>query len=494
MKELRKLKRLAVIFVVCVVCLIGVLIVQAIQQARINDEASKQHIEVCSMDNTQSLSWKRTDGVETVFTFDANHKLSEIFHDGQTFLPALMNEDLIRDTLGRLMGFSVQKTIDEPENLGVYGLDANYVTLTISAYDGTSHVIRVGQLTPEQTGIYVQYDTDSKVFIADYSYYQAIKTSFENFLSPYITSYDRSEISSVSFDRASTGTHWTMSPMEDYDNGVYLERRYKVTEPIEQENPSEQSIKLFEQILNFPVSQYIPIDKESFASYGLDQPEYHFAITKTNGEVVDLYLSVEIGGYYYGYISNNPYTFRILPQTLPGIDLSAFELFDVYVQKEFINDVRSATVQIKDTSFVFECEWKGDVTFDSDTVLLNVNKRNAKVITSNGDCYGLVLFESIFWMPVSDVDRDANPKLENVEASISITRADSKFYTIKLVPKDDNSYYCFINDAYTGYIVDRSVLYKDNGKKMEGFGIWDAYLLLNEAIENQDANKIYDRP
>ena len=60
--------------------------------------------------------------------------------------------------------------------------------------------------------------------------------------------------------------------------------------------------------------------------------------------------------------------------------------------------------------------------------------------------------------------------------------------------KNENEYYCFLNDRYSGFIVERSVLYKDNGKTMSGYGIWDAYNLTNEAIDNKNAEGIYDRP
>ena len=62
------------------------------------------------------------------------------------------------------------------------------------------------------------------------------------------------------------------------------------------------------------------------------------------------------------------------------------------------------------------------------------------------------------------------------------------------MPCGDHEFYCFVNDYYSGFIVDRSVLYKDNGHEMSGFGVWDAYLLTTEAIDNKSAADVYDRP
>ena len=65
---------------------------------------------------------------------------------------------------------------------------------------------------------------------------------------------------------------------------------------------------------------------------------------------------------------------------------------------------------------------------------------------------------------------------------------------LQLVPNGSDEYYCFINNSYSGFIVDRSVLYKDNGHELSGFGVWDAFCLTTEAIDKKDSNDMYDRP
>ncbi len=97
-------------------------------------------------------------------------------------------------------------------------------------------------------------------------------------------------------------------------------------------------------------------------------------------------------------------------------------------------------------------------------------------------------------MPVRSVDYEVKPALADVEATISVVKTNSESIILKLVPCGDSEYYCFLNDSYSGFIVDRSVLYKDNGHNMSGFGVWDAYLLANEAIDNKNTNDVYNRP
>jgi hypothetical protein len=97
-------------------------------------------------------------------------------------------------------------------------------------------------------------------------------------------------------------------------------------------------------------------------------------------------------------------------------------------------------------------------------------------------------------MPVSRVDYDVKPALTDVEATISVVKTNSESIVLKLVPCGDSEYYCFLNDSYSGFIVDRSVLYKDNGHELSGFGVWDAFCLTTEAIDKKDSYDMYDRP
>ena len=492
MKELRKLRILASIFAALLLCLIGVLVYRHVQQIHTNQSLEANRYSLCEFDDVRVVSI-HTEESDIEFSYNEAHQFIGACHDGVEFSPEFLQEDLVTGTVQMLRDFSVLKEFEGDADLSQYGLTDNCSKISISTSDGSIHLLRVGNLLPDKSGIYVQVEGEKRVLIADYSFYQVLYRSFNTYLSSRVIYLERKEVSHIDFSRTTTGEFWSMKPLEDFDNGLYLEHRYLVTEPIERE-PSEAMIQLFEQVIQLQAAEFLPINQEDYASYGLEQPEFHFSITKTNGEVTDLFLSMEISGYYYGYCTDIPYTFRISTQMLPGIEQPVMELMEAYVRKEFFTDVRMVRVRIKDTEFEMEYDMGNAQSFDSESVMLLLDSRDAKVFSSSGYCYGLVLFDSIFWMPIAEVDDDASPVLADEEASITVTRTNSEVYTIKLVSKNENQYYCFIDDRYTGYIVDRSVLYKDNGSNLEDFGIWDAYLLANEAIDHQDSDKIYDRP
>ena len=493
MKDIRLLQRLAVIFTALLILFVGLKIFQAVQKKNLDDDISGQSMELCALRELRSLKIVDAEGMETSFEFGEEGRIRSVTHDQIVFEIENLNSERVSSYVQSLLGISVRKSFAPTESVSVYGLDRDQYTLTLSLGDGRTKTVHIGSVLSDRSGVYFQIDGDPKVYVANHSYYLNLTTKFENFLSQYITSIDRSQVDMVSFSRASDGDKWKVQVLEDKDNGVFLEAQYRVIDPIERD-PRDEMVRMIDTILHFPANQYLPITEENRASYGLDAPEYQFEITLKTGETVKISLSRELGGYYYGECSSNPYTFRVLAGSIPGLDKSSFELIEAYVRKEYLDEFRSAKVTMKDTTFTLESWFDTTGTFESEGTTFTLDKRNAKVIDSNGDCYGLVLFQSICRIPIYKMEREADPELANVEATIYVTRVDSQSYTIKFVPKNDNEYYCFIDDRYSGFIVERSVLYKDNGKTMSGFGIWDAYKLTNEAIDNKNAEGIYDRP
>lgn len=494
MKNSRKNVILAAILGVLLLILVAVLTVQYVKEQRLKKEEKSKHIELCTDEELLSLSILHSDGVEMLIRLGNDKSIRSVTYDGTEYPLERLDITEIRKMISQILSFSIGNSFEASgTDMSSYGLSPEVCRVTVGKKDGSSSVLLLGNLNANKSGIYVCRSGENKVSVAEYSLYQTISLRFEDLLNKLVLNYTRQEVNRIDFERRSTGERWTILPQEDYDNGVYLEPRYQVTYPMERE-PKDALVSLANHILQLRVTQYVPITEDAFESYGLSDPEYTFNIRLNSGENVEVFLSMELGGYYYGYCSNSPYTFCIDSGYLKGINNSAFELIDSNVIHGYLDDVRSVSVTIKDTTFEIEILLSLDLSFLSDDTVFTLDKRNAKVYSSQGDCYGLLLFESIFWMPVSSVDYDASPALENVEATISVVKTSSEQTTLKLVPKGDNEYYCFINDRYSGFIVDRSVLYKDNGHQLSGFGVWDAYLLANEAIDNKNVNDVYDRP
>ncbi len=494
MKELKKLVTLAAVFGALVVVLLIVLVAQHVRNQRLEDKYNDHTVRFCELEDLKSLTVEGPDGDSTVFRFNEAQSVELLSHNGDNFDSGMINTAEVNAAVSTLLHFSLANRF-EPENgdVGKYGFNNVQYRIIADKRDGSQSTVAIGDLVSDKNGVYAMVSGSSEVLVADYALYQCLTKDFENYLDRYIFNYDRSLINEISFENTATGDSWKVKVLPDEDTGVILQPNYDCTYPM-QRNPNNTMINLLEAIRRFCVTQYIPITKENYAAYGLDDPQYLISIILMSGETVDVALSMEIGGYYYGYSSNNPYTFSVDPANLPGLSMRSFDLIDSYVIHGYLNDVTTVEVTVKDNSFIIDCMLNESYDFYSDDSIFRLNKRNAKVFDSNGECYGLLLFGSIFNMPVSRVDYDIKPDLANVEATIKVVKTTSEILNLKLVPCGSDEYYCFINDFYSGFIVDRSVLYKDNGHEMSGFGIWDAYLLATEAIDNKSADDIYDRP
>ncbi|MBO4927757.1 MAG: DUF4340 domain-containing protein [Clostridiales bacterium] len=494
MKELRKLWKEILVLAVLLIALAVVLIVRIVEQYNIDKLEQSHIVDICSDMEIQSVAISGKDGEESVYQYGPSFRLKSVTYNGQEFSQNNLNESEIRNKVTALIHFTISKRFEATDaDRAAYGLEQPMYLITITKNDNSQKVMRVGNILEDKSGIYVMVEGEKDVLIAEYSFYQKLSSRFENLLDRYVINVDRSAVDELEFTRASNGARWSIRPQPDYDNGLFLEPRYLVTYPMERE-PKVELTQLFNYLIKLQVSQYVPIPEENYAEYGLDHPEYHISYHMKTGEVVDVFLSMEIGGYYYGYCSNSTYTFCIDPSTLPGLNTSPFELIDSYVIHGYLNDVRTATVTIGETTFILDVHLDDSMSFESEETTIRLDQRNAKIYTRDGDCYGLLLFGSIFQMPVKRVDYDVKPELADVKATIKVVKNDSENFTLKLVPCGEEEYYCFLNDRYSGFIVDRSVLYKDNGHNMSGFGIWDAYQLTNEAIDNKDINDVYDRP
>ena len=494
MKEQKKLILLAGIFLVLTVILSAVMIKKHLDQKHIDSLSGDQIVNVCEKDDLKGLTLLGPEGEKMQFEFSESHAVSKIIYMDKEFSSDMLNSVEVDSFLDSVLHFPIQNSFDgQNGDDEKYGFASPQYTVNLDKTDGSSSTITAGDLLSTKTGVYARVSGDDKVYVADYSLYQRLSSRFESFLNRVIPNLERTDVKEITFERKSTNDRWVAIPLPDRTNGVLVEARYQVTYPMDREANDTMTL-LLSSLLRLQIAQYVPIAEEDMASYGLDDPEYTLDIVLNNGEEIKLSLSMELGGYYYGICSNNPYTFRVNPATLPGLNRSPYELFDSYVIHGYLDDVSQVEVQIKDTSFVLKCRLNDSKTFESDDTIYQLDDRNAKVYTSNGDCYGLLLFGSIFNMPVSRVDYDAKPELTNVEATIKVVKTNSEITELKLVPLGESEFYCFINNHYSGFIVDRSVLYKDNGHELSGFGILDAYKLLTEAIDNKDRDNIYDRP
>ena len=494
MENLRKLKTLIGILLALLVVLGAVCVVRYIKKLKVKKEVEKNTIHLGIREEVSDVTITGKDGSSTQIHLNTSNQVSSVTHNGEQYVPEKLNLNEVQKVLETVLSFSINNSIENTQmSEADFGLSPAECTVTVDKRDGTKKVFSLGALTSGRTGAYARVEGDDRILVADYTLYQVLSMPFENYLSTYIFYLTKSEVEEISFRRKSNGDAWTVKSVEDNADGVILEEKYQATYPMKRD-ATDKMVNLINSIYMLQATQYVPIAKEDMASYGLDEPEYTFTIKLLNGETVKLFLSKELSGFYYGYTSSNSYTFKVDAQMIPGLNASPFDLIDSNVVHAGLQDVRTILFNVKGKEFKLECTVADSMEFMDEYTTLVLDGRNAKVFDSNGECYGTLLFGAVVDMKVSRVDYTVSPELKNEEATIHVNYTNGDAVELKLVQLSNDEYYCFINGYYSGFILDRSVLYKDNGRAMTGYGIWDAYLLTNEAIDNKSVNDIYDRP
>ncbi len=496
MKDVKKLFLPLIVLGLLILALVVYLVVDGIKKKSVEENYGAKSYSVFETANIQKMEILSSKGETTVFEFDGNDGVTACSHNGSSVELNQLDQNAVYDYLGQFAQVSVVRQAASGQiDTSLYGLDKDSYTVTLTQKDGKTNVLHFGKPVEDESGIFFRLDDEDKVSIVKYYYYQKLSSEFENLLDVRVISLERLMVSNITLTRASRNDKIVVAVVEEKNTSVISTITYKVVEPVET-TPKTELISLMDKILDFRVTQYLNIPKEEYASYGLDNPAYTFTVKKTSGETIDIYLSREINGMYYGYSSNSTSTFKVLSSYLTGLELPINELFETYIKRGYLDTISSVTVVLEGKKFEMEIQLD-KTTKDIMNVnsMLSVNKRDARVVSSDGQvCYGLMLFDSICNMRYSDYDKQATPELKDPVLSMQFYTVNRSTYTVKLVQRDEQTYYCFINDEYSGFIADRSVIYKDNGRYLTGFGVKDAYNLCNEAIDNQDLYGVYDRP
>ena len=494
MKDVKKLFIPLAILGVLILALVVYLITDAVRKNSLEEQLKSKSYSVFEMESVKEMKVDSADGESIDFVIAEYGKIDSCTDDGNQIPVDQLDISSINDFISYFSNISIVRDVNS-DDLSAAGLDKDSYTVTVTHKDGKTNVLHFGKALTDESGIFFRMDNDEKISIVKYYYYQKLITPFENLLDIRVISLEKAFVSDITLSRLSKNDKIVVSVEEEKNTSLISTISYKVKEPVET-NPKATLVSLMDKFLDFQVSKYLNIPKEEYSSYGLDKPEYTITVRRQNGEVIEVYLSRELNGMYYGYCSNSSITFQIVSSYLSELNLPISDLFDTYIRRGYLDTIRSATVSIEDKKFTFELYLESETKdIFHEQSKMSLNGRDARVISGAGqNCYGLLLFESLFNIQYSIIDKEAKPELKDPAAVIQVQTVNGSFYSIKFVKRDADTYYCFVDDSYSGFIVDRSVLYRDNGQYLSGFGIWDAYNLCEEAINNKDIYGVYDRP
>lgn len=423
------------------------------------------------------------DGVSQ-WTFDAMGQDDS----GYTYSESVMSEFVYI-----MSSFTYKEIVSEDTSkYDQYGLTDPDVVLTITLADSTVRTISFGDMTPTKDYTYVIFDGAPTVYTVPVLKATYCHHSIIDFLEMSITAIDESDVLSFGFERMSDNLDMMANRITNSDeDGSSNSSLYQVTSPVNIQ-ASAYFGNMVTKMIALSASGFVDIPAEEYADYGLENPEYQFEIVLAGGRTIDISLSAAIGGYYYGISNAAPVPFKVESTSITGLEMPFLQLIEGYVHYTVISKVQSIHVSLPEGQFDMTMDMEDDQQISNENAEVQIDMRNGKVYSSSGRSYFALLYESIACMQISDFDFDVNPE-NNSQIQIVITSKEYVTTTIELSERDDSTYYVFIDGSYSGLIVNKSVIYKDNGSDLHNYGVWDAYVLLKEALDNKN-NNVYDRP
>lgn len=489
---MKSLKNLIIPFVFLVLLIVATVLWLIIRPSG-EDVSSNLNLEVFKVSLTEVseiIVHKANDedfSVKT--TYDPNIGLSWAIVDDDSSDTVTYSQDKFTTWAAILTDFKANSlVIENPTNLDEYGLETPLYTIEIIKNDGSVHKVYMGNETNDSSYVYFMCDDNPAVYTVAIGKLMYADNTAIDFIDSCVYRVDYNNIKTVQFERNTEDSCNLIATCKMEDTG---KPSYYIISPFSIEG-SDTFRNLIQYAGELDVSKFINLSDDEIKNYGLDNPTFHFLFTMMDGEIFELYLSKNIGGYFYGYTNITEGYFSISELQFEGLETPTMMLLFDYINYFNASVIKSIVFTSDDVNFDFEINTKRAIG-DEDAVV-KIDLRSAKVKTSEGRTYAALLFETLTCIKINGIDLEVTPELvSDINIKFCYNNYTQKIYDF--VSRDDFTYYVFLDGEYTGFYVLKSEFTYDNGADLDGtkYGIIPAYNILNVAIDNQ-LNEIYDIP
>lgn len=383
------------------------------------------------------------------------------------------------------------KTIpDVKDTLSEYGLDNPEYTVEYTLVSGEVHTLLFGSKSYDGTDVYCTLDDTGIVNTTYLIKASTFDASLIDFLDTTIISVKSTDVASVSFIRTEDNLDLVVAgQLVPTADGTSTEFGWEITSPFAIE-ASAAFGTLMDSVLALKSTSYVDLNPDNYAKYGLDKPAYTFDIALVSGNHMQIMLSKDMGGIYYGVSTESPAVFTLGTAALTGLQTPLVELINPYLAYEFIANVKSIEAVFPDGTFSMDMDVAKGASITDKESIIKVNGLVAKVTDNTSRTYFANLYESVVCINIGGFDFAAKP-VNTKDITIVISLKDSTQKIINLAVKDENTYYAFIDGAYVGFLVSKDEIYRDNGANLYDYGAWAAYDRLIEAIDGDNGSGVY---
>ena len=188
-----------------------------------------------------------------------------VFEDDSWRLESPVSESaedgLVRNLLNALARLEVKEWIDEPGDLGGYGLDPVLATVQITTAEGAKETLRIGR--PDRSGdkLYAQRSADGPVLLIDRDIIRRLTPGHLGFLDRTVLNFSRNRATEISIDGPKGKFDFRRK-----DDAWLLESHHgKILD-------ANMMSRLVWDISFMQATRYIERNPQNLARYGLDEP------------------------------------------------------------------------------------------------------------------------------------------------------------------------------------------------------------------------------
>lgn len=484
-------KKLLVPIIIMAILIVAVIVWAVTKTKDDNSEPVSESVVALSLYEVQKFEVKTVATGESIgfsaeFDESDNQTWSLIGNQDDSTLE--VDQEKVTSYVSILCNFMSKDMVAEnPTDLAQYGLSPAQYEITLTTKDGSETKILMGNKLASGSYAYFMLAGDNKVYTVAAIKYSYCEYTLIDFVSSQILDLQYPTINNVRFIRTTDDLDVTATcNFLTEENGA----TYHFTSPMNVDSSNVFS-KMVDNIVQLKVAKFVELSDEEIQLLGLENPAYTFIFTLNDGEQITVQFSdVCENEMYYGKSSTADQYFMVSNQQVSGFDTPVMSFIDEWVCYEMISEISEISASYMDQEWTLSIDVPNSITDPDAKVQLDM--RNAMVKTPDGNrTYSAVLYESVACISIGGIDFDATPDIDDSIMTIKIRDKNYGTDIYDFVPRSETTYYVVRNGEYTSFYINKEEILGYGGTNTYTYGVWPAYWLLNEAIENQ-SNGVYD--
>lgn len=193
----------------------------------------------------------------------------------------------VENLIGAVGEARVKRTLEEAEELAVYGLDVPSATIRLEAGGESLGVIEVGRNAPVGGSVYVQRDDDGAVMLTDASFATRIDQQAADLRDKTILPFERGDVSWISI---AAGADAAPLRMERDGDG------WRITAPAAHAADRSAVSGLLSTLEALRAVDFLDEEGADLGRFGLDAPRRTLTLGLDDGEPLELRVGNEVEG------------------------------------------------------------------------------------------------------------------------------------------------------------------------------------------------------